>query len=144
MNYETNDKLKKEIFCYYDGEDKFFEEAYDNVMKTHPTARRTVMHTCDVEKDDLFTNIDKAIAFLQKLKKEGYSHIEERWSGYEDNFIIAGKDELETDEEYFRRLAGLVKVESKTIEKREAIRQEARKRISELEGEIRKLKKDMA
>lgn len=143
MNPDTNDNLKKNVHGYYRGEDEFFDEAYDYIMSTFPTARQIVEHTCDVEKDALFVGIDKAIDCLKKLKEEGYTSIEERWCGYEDNYIVAIKMELETDEEYYRRIASLVSGASKTIERREAQRRTAEKRINELEDEIRRIKKNM-
>ena len=143
MNPDTNDNLKKKVHGYYTGEDEFFDEAYKYIMSTFPTARQIVEHTCDVEKDDLFVGIDKAIDCLKKLKEKGYTRIEERWPGYEDNVIVAIKMELETDEEYYRRIASLVRGASKNIEWREAQRNAAEKRINELEDEIRRIKKNM-
>lgn len=143
MNPDTNDKLKKEVHGYYRGEDEFFDEAYEHVMSILPTVRIMVEHTCDVEKDDLFVGIDKAIDCLKKLKEVGYTSIEERWCGYEENYIVAIKKELETDEEYYRRIASLVSGASKTIERREAQHNAAEKRINELEDEIRRIKKNM-
>lgn len=134
-------ELKKEVRDYFSGEVEFFDEAYESVMSTMPTNRKMVEHTCDVDKNDLFGDIDKSIALLKKLKEKGYTSIEERWCGYEDNFYEAVKKELETDEEYYHRIATLVAEESEAIERREAQRSAAKKRIKELEDELKKLKK---
>lgn len=134
-------ELKKEVRDYFYGEEEFFDEAYESVMSTMPTNRLMVEHTCDVDKDDLFDGIDKSIVFLKKLKEKGYTRIEERWSGYECNYFVAVKKELETDEEYYHRIATLVAEESEAIERREAQRSAAKKRIKELEDELKKLKK---
>ncbi len=143
MKPDTNDNLKKNVSGYYIGEDEFFDEAYEYIKSTYPMARQIVEHTCEVEKDVLFDGIDKAIDCLKKLKEEGYTRIEERWYGYEDNYIVAIKTELETDEEYYPRIASLVSGASKTIERREAQRRTAKKRINELEDEIRRIKKNI-
>lgn len=133
-------ELKKKVRDYFYGEEEFFDEAYESVMSTMPTNRKMVEHTCDVDKNDLFGDIDKSIALLKKLKEKGYTSIEERWCGYEDNFYEAVKKELETDEEYLRRIVVLVVEESKDIERREEQRSAVKKRIKELEDELKKMK----
>ncbi len=133
--------LKKEVRDYYYGEDEYFDEAFDNVMKTAQTYRIEVEHTLDIDNDDLFDGIDNVIAFLNKLKSQGYIRIEERWSGYEDNYFVAIKKEPENDEEYYRRLAVLTNVASEVIGRRESEKAKKNKRIMELEAELKRLRK---
>ena len=132
--------LKENVLEYYSGDDEYFDEAFDGVMKTAPSKRMTVPHTCDIEKKDLFCNIDNVIEYLKSLKSQGYVEIEEKWSGYEDNYFVAIKYEEETDNEYYRRLGELTSDYSEDIADREEEKKRKNKRIKELEEELRKLK----
>lgn len=132
--------LKENVRDYYCGEEEYFDEAFDYVMKTARTFRIKVEHTCDIDNDDLFDGIDKVIEYLKGLKSKGYTRIEERWSGYEDNYFVAIKNEEEDDNEYYRRLAKLTDSASNVIEERESEKAEKEKRIKELEAELKKLK----
>lgn len=63
--------------------------------------------TIDVERDDLFGDINDVITFLIKIRnsyKNG-EHIEvvEDWSGYEDNYFEIQVTRLETDDECLKR-----------------------------------------
>ena len=132
--------IKEQVKDYYCGEDEFFNEAFDSFIKTAPTKRQVVKHTCHIKSDDLFGNIDKVIKYLESLKSQGYVEIEERWSGYEDNYFVGIKNEEETDEEYYGRLGEIVSEYSMCIKKREEEKTRKNKRIKELEDELRKLK----
>lgn len=132
--------LKENVFEYYYGDDEYFDEAFDGVMKTAPTKRMVVPQTCYIEKKDLFGNIDNVIEYLKSLKSQGYVEIEEKWSGYEDNYFVAIKYEEETDNEYYGRLGRLTSDYSKGIATREEEKKRKNKRIKELKEELRKLK----
>lgn len=132
--------LKEEVRDYYYGEEEYFDEAFDHAMKTAPTNRQYVEHTCDIDTDDLFDGIDRVIEKLKSLKARGYTRIEQRWSGYEDNYFVAIITELENDSEYCRRLAKLTICASENIARREYKKAENKKRIKELEDELKRLK----
>ena len=132
--------IKERVKNYYWGEDEFFDESFNSCIKTTSAKREMVEHTCDVEKDDLFGNIDSVIEYLKSLKLQGYVEIDERWSGYEDNYFVGVKNEEETDDEYYSRLGKIVSKYSMDIRKRKEEEARKNKRIKELEEELYKLK----
>ena len=93
----------------------------------------------DLDYDSLFnTDIDSIINYLEKIKSLYPSrelNIEEKWSGYEDNYFVVTYEREETDSEYECRIQ-----KEKEAEERERKRMEReieRKRISD---EINELK----
>ena len=100
-----------------------------------------VDHSTDIEVSALFCEIDKAIEYLNDLKKQGFQRIDQCWSGYEDNYFVASKRELETESEFVHRVECAlqkVDIELDDKEERERIR---KKRIAELQEELSSLKK---
>jgi hypothetical protein len=89
--------FKEHIFDRFSEDGKYFEEAFSQMMKTTQTNRMIVTHEQEIDTDNLFGNIDKVISFLELLKSEGYTEIDEKWYGYEDNYFVASKQEEETD-----------------------------------------------
>lgn len=136
----TKEEIKKQVFDWYSEEDKYFDESFETVMNTTHVKRKLVQRTFEIERDKLFGVIDNVVPFLMSLKEKGYVSIEERWSGYENNYFVAVKNGIENDEEYCERLAKMVNTVSKQIEEREKKKGEKEKRIKELEFELRKLK----
>lgn len=94
-----------------------------------------------IDDDRLFARngIDDSIKYLNELKEAGWTHIEERWTGYETNFFVAYKYVNEPDYIYKSRIADLIKEyipgileeEKKVKDKLELIEQ-LRKEINEL------------
>lgn len=132
--------LKKAVKEHYYEEDKFFNKAYNAIIKTEDAKRQIVEHAYAIEEQDLCCNIDKAIKFLQSLKAQGYTEIEQRWLGYEDNYFVAIKKEEETDDEYYIRLGRLVEGYAQHIEQQEDLKLKKENSIKELEEELRQLK----
>ena len=76
----------------------------ETLKKNEADKRQIAKHVEHIDKEKLFNNIDNVIAYLQTLKSQGYTNLEERWSGYEDNYIVAWKNEFETNEEFYKRI----------------------------------------
>lgn len=105
------------------------------------TKRYKVNREYNIDAKSLFTDIDTAIEYLNELKRRGYTSIEEKWSGYEDNYFVAIMEEEESDDEYYRRLADEVWKRFKDLEnKKKAF---TKKRIKEMEEEIKRLKETL-
>lgn len=123
----------------------FLDEAISRVEKRRDgdLSKHTVNHYKWLDKRELFTSIDEMIKLLASLKKEGYESISEGWSGYEDNYFVADKYELETDREYASRVFSVVSVEIDSIKDELEEKDRKKKEIKRLEDEIRKLKKGM-
>jgi len=132
--------FKEHIFDRFSEDGKYFEEAFNQMMKTAQTNRMIVTHEQEIGPDNLFGNIDKVISFLELLKREGYTEIEEKWCGYEDNYFVASKQEEETDGEYYLRLAKITNTCAANIDKREELKKKRLEKIKKLEEELRKLK----
>lgn len=102
--------------------------------------------TEDVEKEDLFGEINDVISFLTKIrnKYKNGEHIEvvEDWSGYEDNYFEIRVTRLETDEECLKREADEDKALIKAREEQDRIREKIKKREAILK-QIEQLKKQL-
>ena len=83
------------------------------------------------------------IKLLTSLKEEGYESISEEWYDYENNYFVADKHELETDEEYASRVYGIINSEITCIKDEAEEKEKKLKEIERLESEIRKLKKEL-
>ena len=95
-----------------------------------------------LDEDKLFADtIDETLAYINSLKKEGWTSIEQKWSGYEDNYFVACKTVLEDDDDYAKRIGRDILNEKVRIEvsRREEV-DAKRKKIEALEDEIKKLR----
>ncbi|MBQ8709393.1 MAG: hypothetical protein IJ550_02260 [Bacteroidaceae bacterium] len=137
-------KKVKDYYCSMDDRgDKYIEKALVALSKSEnhdAILRAKTKHTKDIDEDKLLGGIENAIAYLTSLKGEGYACIEQRWSGYEDNYFVAVKVEDETDGEYYRRLADAITLHVEQFLKKEDEENAKKKRIQELEKELRQLK----
>lgn len=97
----------------------------------------------ELDKEWLFGDIDKMQRNLKRLKDEGFSEIEEKWCGYEDNYFVAVRYECEEDDEYYIRLQNELNPYLREIEDKKCQIVNKKKRIEELEKEIQKLKKEI-
>ncbi len=102
---------------------------------------KDVTRTEHIDEETLFCDIDTAVQNLQKLKAEGWTEIQQKWWGYEDNEFVAVKYNEETDDEYWERLH---KDLDGYLIKRDKMKRKiaaTEKRISELKKELSNLEK---
>lgn len=135
-------------YAYKEGEDyneltkEEIKKVVDDYFKENGQEKKIVKDSVDLEEKRLFTKIDDVIAYLKEKEKEGYTHIEQIWTGYEDNYFAACKDRLENDEEQLERVIhDIFKAlldASKVARERKAKEQ----KIAELKKEISKLEKE--
>lgn len=139
----TKNEILGEIlqrWCY--GNEEYIKPAYAELCKTDALARRKVWHSTYVDKDFIFSGIDSVIYYLQNLKKEGYTCLEEAWDGYENYDIEASKYEDETDDEYYIRLKDhLYRIIRERI-KVETQNKGKAARIAELKAELKRLESE--
>ena len=144
---ELEENIKKLLIKeWFDKEDvRFLDDAVSRIEKRHDgvLGRLMVNHGKVLDTDKLFNSIGKMIKFLTSLKEEGYESISEEWSGYESNYFIANKHELETDEEYASRVYGVINREINCIKDEAEEKEKKLKEIERLESEIRKLKQGL-
>lgn len=139
----TKNEILDEIlqrWCY--GNEEYIKPAYEELCKTDALARRKVWHSIYVDKDFIFSGLDSVIDYLQDLKKEGYTCLEEAWDGYESYSINASKYEEETDDEYYSRLTDTL---HRTIEQQIELESQSNAkaaRIAELKAEIKRLESE--
>lgn len=127
-------------WCY--GHEEYIKPAYKELCKTDALTRRKVWHSTYVDKDFIFSGIDSVINYLQELKKEGYTCLEQQWDGYDNFSIGASKYEDETDDEYYTRLRDRL---HRIIKERINIETQSKgkaARIAELKAEIKRLESE--
>lgn len=139
----TKNEILSEIlqrWCY--GNEEYIKSAYKELCKTDALTRRKVWHSTYVDKDFIFSNIDSVIDYLQELKKEGYTCLEETWTGYESYDIEASKYEYEDDSEYYKRLKNHLYSIIKARINIETQNKGKAARIAELKAEIKRLESE--
>lgn len=147
---KIDEKLEKEIKDQVIASDDsdLIDRVWKKYKETNTIKKETVEHqSSHLNKGKLFADsIDETIAYLQSLKEEGYQYIDERWSGYEDNYFIAAKEELETDDEFVRRIGTdlnlevrFEKVRQMEIRNRQEEIERKKKEIQELERQIERI-----
>ena len=140
--YTIDDIVKYEFeYCGYS--DNVIKRVIETLKKNEADKRKIANHTKDVEKERLFNNIDDAIAYLQTLKSQGYIDLEERWSGYETNYIVACKNEIETNEEFFKRICKEGHTLADTYSDEETEKKKIQAEIKKKQKEIKELKKKL-
>lgn len=139
----TRNEILGEIlqrWCY--GNEEYIKPAYEELCKTDALARRKVWHSTYVDENFIFSGIDSVIHYLQELKKEGYTCLEEEWCEYESYDIKASKYEDETDDEYYTRLIHhLCKIIGERINIETQSKSKAA-RIAKLKAEIKRLESE--
>lgn len=102
--------------------------------------------TLDVERDDLFGEINDVISFLSKIRDEykngEYIEVMEEWSGYEDNYFQIQVTRKETDEECLKRENAEKLAEKKERERQNKLREE-QLRKENIKKQIEKLQKQL-
>lgn len=124
------------------GHEEYIKSAYEKLCRTDALTRRKVWHSNYVDKKIIFSDVDSVIDYLQDLKKEGYTCLEEEWYGYESYDIKASKYEDETDDEYYGRLNyHLYKIIKEKINIETQSKGKAA-RIAELKAELKRLESE--
>ena len=102
--------------------------------------------TVDVERDDLFGEINDVISFLTKIRdryKNGeHVEVEEDWDGYESNYFEINVTREETDDECIRREILEDKALLKEREKQDKLKKEQLRR-EEIKEQIKQLQKQL-
>lgn len=138
--FSLKEKLWKDFFkCDENYDRQSYDKVYDNI-DISLLKRKTVKHTQTIDKEDIFNKIENVINFLKNAQTEGWITLSEEWSGYETNYIVLSKYELEDDHEYIWRTYRLVKQKFDDINKAEELKQKRLLKIKQLENEIKKLK----
>lgn len=145
---DLNSNIAKEIEDNILFDDDYYpnlsKKCYESFMQSNAREqeRLIVEHSLDVDCGYLFADdIDTTIKYLKELKEKGFTRIEERWYGYEDNYFVAIKMEQENDEEYVDRIAHTIKEIIHKEEIRIDNERAKQKKIKELEKQIQELKK---
>ena len=125
-----------------DDEVLYVDEAIARIENRDANAlkRIEVKHSKELDRYVLFNSIDNMIKLLQSLKAEGYTSVSQEWSGYEGNYFIADKYEMETDDEAAGRLCVSIYNEIMEIQREKELIENKKKRIKELESELKRLK----
>lgn len=142
MKIESNSPIGKKIWNYVFGcaKVKIVEKVYDEFLENEDVEKIIVNHELDLDHDKLFADkIEDSIAYLTKLKDKGYSSVEERWAGYEDNYFVAVKIEKETDDEFALRIAKAIELRIEMEVNEEEKQRKIDKQIEELQDKIKKL-----
>jgi len=94
-----------------------------------------------INKEDLFDKpISEVIKFLNTLDKTLV--LRELWSGYEDNYLVLTHDEVESDDEYCKRVADtLYEIACNVLRPRQNEILKRKQEIVRLEKELAHLKK---
>ena len=135
------EKYRNKLLNSFDGEyRKYANIAIERIEWVNPFAfsRENTEHTKTLEEADLFGSVDKMVMYIEKLKKEGYTEIRQKWSGYEDNYFVAVKVEKETDEEMYVRFRDIVQEEADRVEYEHEQKAKKAREIAELKLKIKK------
>lgn len=138
--FSLKEKLWKNFFK---DDENYGRQSYDKVYDNIDISllkRKTVKHTQTIDKEDIFNKIENVINFLKNAQTEGWITLSEEWSGYETNYIVLSKYELEDDHEYIWRTYRLVKQKIDDFNKADELKQKRLLKIKQLENEIKKLK----
>jgi hypothetical protein len=145
-NYVAKDGRYYDIYIDDDNA-KFFDDAVRKIEKLNGCYnyalgyRRVTRKKC-LDKELLYNDIDAAIEYLEKIKSEGYTSIDEKWDSYESYDVYAYKESVETIEEAAERIFKeyiYPKVRDMAENEAEVLEKEAE--IKRLRDEINKLKR---
>lgn len=140
--YTIDDIVRYEFAnCGYS--ENVIKRVIKTLKKSEADKRQIVEYVEDVEKEKLFNNIDDVIAYLQRLKSQGYTNLDERWSGYEDNYIVACKNDIENNEEFFKRICKNAYTLARTYSDEEEEKKKIQSEINKKQKEIEELKKKL-
>lgn len=131
---------KEDFFKKWFIKDKCKEAS--EILDTIDTSVKQVEHSKEISEEDLFGDIDAAIKLLQGLKNSGYTSIEQKWHGYEDNGFYAYKTELEYREEYelrlYKEITGIIYKREQEKRRKEKLKKQIDAKQKEL-NDLRKM-----
>lgn len=115
----------------------------DRTLSDDDYNARSIRKEIDISRDMLFgKTVADVCTYLKSLEaKYGKGTLEEKWSGYEDNYFVYEYDSVEDKDEIYSRLREVVKeavLREKEIMKAEKERLD---KIARLERELATLKK---
>ena len=84
--------------------------------------------------------IKELIRVLKKALDDGYESLCEGWWGYEDNYFVLSRPEMENDDEILSRLHTIISHNIMRLEEREKERAEINRKIAELQKQLTTLK----
>ena len=141
VKYDINDNILKGVYDWCQ------ETSYEYIAKTLRKINMNkldTVHEITISKNNLFGDIDKMICYLKQLKENGFDTIEEEWSGYETNYFVALKHhDIETDEEYYRRLAKEVDYIILKEQEESRRREKTLNEINDLKEKIKQLEDEL-
>lgn len=145
---EYVDKCGRYYGVYVDDDNvRFFDDAVKETERIsdaygYQLYCRSVTRKECIDKELLYNDIDTAIEYLEKIKSEGYTSIDEEWDSYESYDVYAYKDGIETVGEAAERIVKeYIYPKVRDMAKRDKeirMKEDEIKRISE---EINRLKK---
>lgn len=130
-----------------DNNAKFFDNAVRKIEKlngcyNYALGYRRVTRKKRLDTELLYNDIDTAIEYLEKIKSEGYTSIDDEWDSYESYDIYAYKECVETIEEASERVfKEYIYPKVCEMEKNEAEVLKKEAEIKRLKDEINKLKR---
>ena len=134
--------LIKEELC--DTSISDIDKALSRIAKNNSSelVRLRVNRDEEIKESKLFdVSINDAIKYLKTF--DGNLILEQRWSGYEDNYFVATKADVENNEEYVYRLSRVIARELNKMRKEEKELARKREELSRLKSEITKLERTL-
>lgn len=147
---ELKDKIRKElidsIVDWYEDDGITKEIAaklIDKLFKDNDYLPKETNREFDIEKEDLFgKSIKETCEYLKSLEnKFGKGTLEEKWSGYEDNYFVYEYFSLENEEDIFNRLYNKAKEEAKHEAYKIEEDRKKKEKIKALEKELSELRR---
>lgn len=125
---------------------KFFDDAVRRIEKLSGCYNyalgycRATRDKC-LDKELLYNDIDAAIEYLERIKSEGYTSIDEEWDSYESYDVYAYKESVETIEEAAERIfKEYIYPKVREMKENEDVILKKEAEIKRLKDEINKLK----
>lgn len=133
---------------YVDGDNvRFFDDAVKETERIsdaygYQLHCRSVTRKECIDKELLYNDIDTAIEYLEKIKSEGYTSIDEEWDSYESYDVYAYKKGVETVEEAAERIfKNYIYPKVRDMAKRDNEIRKKEEEIKRISEEINRLKK---
>jgi len=115
----------------------------DKTLSDDDYKAKSIKKEADISRDMLFgKSVADTCTYLKSLEaKYGKGTVEEKWSGYEDNYFVYEYDSIEDKDDIYLRLRKVVK--GAVVRKKEIMKDEKDRldKIARLESELAILKK---